>query len=94
MTDKTYWRLNEIDINKLYKLTDKYKDINNVYLSLEVSIQPDENYDLFYNRIKLYYNDFDEDKLFTLNELYVKFKEQNEYTEYADYLTTTNTPTT
>lgn len=84
--DKTYWGLSEIEINKLWRLTDRYKDFPNVYLSLEVFLQPDENYDYFYNRIKINYNDFNEDKLFTLNDLIVKFKEQDKYNEYADYI--------
>ena len=84
--DKTYWGLSEIEINKLWRLTDRYKDFPNVFLSLEVFLQPDENYDYFYNRIKINYNDFNEDKLFTLNDLIVKFKEQNKYNEYADYI--------
>lgn len=84
--DKTYWGLSEIEINKLWRLTDRYKDFPNVFLSLEVFLQPDENYDYFYNRIKINYNDFNEDKLFTLNDLIVKFKEQDKYNEYADYI--------
>lgn len=86
MTEKTYWGLTEEEINKLWRLTDRYKDFPNVYLSLEVFLQPLENYDYFYNRIKINYNDFNEDKLFTLNDLIVKFKEQDKYNEYADYI--------
>ena len=86
MTEKTYWGLTEEEINKLWRLTDRYKDFPNVYLSLEVFLQPEENYDYFYNRIKINYNDFNEDKLFTLNDLIVKFKEQDKYNEYADYI--------
>ena len=95
MTEKTYWGLTETEINKLWRLTNRYKDFPNVYLSLEVFLQPDENYDYFYNRIKINYNDFNEDKLFTLNDLIIKFKEQDKYTEYNDYiLNSTNDPTT
>lgn len=86
MTEKTYWGLTEEEINKLWRLTDRYKDFPNVYLSLEVFLQPEENYDYFYNRIKINYNDFNEDKLFTLNDLIVKFKEQDKYNEYTDYI--------
>ena len=86
MTDKTYWGLTEEEINKLWRLTDRYKDFPNVFLSLEVFLQPGEDYDYFYNRIKINYNDFNEDKLFTLNDLIVKFKEQDKYNEYADYI--------
>jgi len=93
MTDKTYWGLNEIEINKLFRLTDKYKDFPNVFLSLEVFLQPEEDYNYFNDKIKINYPEFNEDILFTLNELIKKFKEQNEYNEYDDYLKSTNSPT-
>ena len=92
MTDKTYWGLNEIEINKLVRLTDKYKDYPNIFLSLEVFLQPEEDYNYFNDKIKINYPEFNEDILFTLNELIKKFKEQNEYNEYDDYLKTTNGP--
>lgn len=92
MTEKTYWGLNETDINKLWRLTDKYKNYPNVFLSLEVFLQPEEDYNYFYDKIKINYPEFNEDKLFTLNGLIINFKEQNEYNEYNEYLKRTNDP--
>jgi cobalamin biosynthesis Co2+ chelatase CbiK len=92
MTDKTYWGLNEIEINKLFRLTDKYKNFPNVFLSLEVFLQPEEDYNYFYDKIKINYPDFSENKLFTLNGLIINFKEQNEYNEYNEFLNSTNNP--
>lgn len=93
---KTYWGLSEDEICKLWKLTNRYKDCNNVYLLFEVYPTPEETYQYFYDRIKINYNDFDEDKLFTLNDLLIKFKEQDKYIEYNDYinLRSNNTPLT
>jgi hypothetical protein len=85
MTDKTYWSLTEEEINKLFRLTDKYKDFPNVFLSLEVFLQPGEDYNYFYDKIKINYPDFGEDILFTLNELIIDFKKQNEFNEFNDY---------
>jgi hypothetical protein len=92
MTDKTYWSLTEEEINKLFRLTDKYKNFPNVFLSLEVFLQPEEDYNYFYDKIKINYPDFSENKLFTLNELIKKFKEQHLYNEYDGYLKSTNSP--
>jgi hypothetical protein len=92
MTDKTYWGLNEIEINKLFRLTDKYKNFPNVFLSLEVFLQPEEDYNYFYDKIKINYPDFSENKLFSLNGLIINFKEQNEYNEYNEFLNSTNNP--
>lgn len=87
MTDnKTYWGLNEFEVNKLFKLTDKYKNLNNVFLSLEIKLQPEDTYEYFFNKIIEKYNDFIEDNLFSLNEHMISFKEQNKYNEYYDYL--------
>jgi len=92
MTDKTYWSLTEEEINKLFRLTDKYKNFPNVFLSLEVFLQPEEDYNYFYDKIKINYPDFSENKLFTLNGLIINFKEQNEYNEYNEFLNSTNNP--
>lgn len=92
MTEKTYWGLNETDINKLFRLTDKYKNYPNVFLSLEVFLQPEEDYNYFNDKIKINYPEFNEDILFTLNELIINFKEQNKYNEYNEYLNSTNDP--
>jgi hypothetical protein len=92
MTDKTYWSLTEEEINKLFRLTDKYKNFPNVFLSLEVFLQPEEDYNYFYDKIKINYPDFSENKLFSLNGLIINFKEQNEYNEYNEFLNSTNNP--
>jgi len=49
---KTYWGLNEYEINKLWKLTDRYKDANGIYLSLEVSLLPEDTYQYFFDKVK------------------------------------------
>lgn len=86
MTDiKTYWGLTEIELNKFWKLMDKNKDLNNVYLSLEVKIENDDTYDYYKNKVKENYNDFEDDMVYTVNQHLCNFKEQNELNEYNEY---------
>jgi methionyl-tRNA formyltransferase len=82
---KTYWGLNEIEVNKLWKMTDKYKNTNGIYLSLEVKIQAEDNYQLFFNKVKNDYPDFIEEDLFKLEDKMEEFKKQDEYDEYYEY---------
>ena len=63
-----------------------------MFLSLEVFLQPEEDYNYFNDKIKINYPDFNEDKLFSLNGLIINFKEQNEYNEYNEFLNSTNNP--
>ncbi|NBX83975.1 MAG: hypothetical protein EBQ95_00010 [Gammaproteobacteria bacterium] len=90
---KTYWGLNEYEINKLWKLTDKYKNANCVYLSLEIKIEPEDNYQYFFDKVKNNYSSFTEEDLLILNDRMEAFKAQTEHNDYNDYLnSTTDTP--
>jgi hypothetical protein len=82
---KTYWGLNEYEINKLWKLTEKYKNANCIYLSLEVLLLPEETYQYYFDKVKNNYPNFTEEDLLTLNDRMLPFKEQNEYNDYNDY---------
>jgi hypothetical protein len=82
---KTYWGLNEYEINKLWKLTDKYKDANGIYLSLEVKKEPEDTYQYFFDKVKNNYPNFTEDDLFKLEEKMEDFKKQDNYNEYFNF---------
>lgn len=87
MAEKTYWGLNEVEVNKLWKTTEKYKNANGIYLSLEVKIEPEDTYQYFFDKVKNNYPDFTEDDLFKLEEKMEDFKKQDNYNEYNDYYT-------
>ena len=83
MTEKTYWGLNEVEINEMFKAHEEFKDKNGIYLSIEV--KPTKTYEEYEEIIKLKYPEFNNSKFMSIIALLVVFKEQNKYLEYNDF---------
>jgi hypothetical protein len=85
---KTYFSLSEIDINKFFKASYKYRNNQNIFLSLNVEIDND-NINKIYNdyieKIKQIKENFNESDLLILADDMIDFN-KSDYNEYNDYL--------
>jgi hypothetical protein len=87
MTEKTYWGLNELELNKMWKLTDKYKNAFNIFLSIDkLNLQEQDTYDYYYEKIINKYPDFTIDMLYAVDDDMEDFKDKDKtYNDYYDY---------
>jgi hypothetical protein len=84
--EKTYWGLNETEIGKIWKLIEKNKSLNNIYLLADVKFEPDDTYEFYYNKIISKYPDFIEDDLLNCDVDLAHFiNEDKTYIDYYDY---------
>jgi hypothetical protein len=91
MTEKTYWGLSEIDINRFWKSLPDYKDKLNVYLTLKEEYT--EPYEYYLEKVLLIDPDFTEQTLIDIHIDMIDFKDNSDFTDYNDYKIDKNKPT-
>ena len=90
--NKTWWGLNEYDVNRFWKSYEDHYKKNCVYLSLvvDLSTYDDHNikqlYNNYVNNIKIRFPNFKYTDLVELSDDYERFINQDKYNEYVDFI--------
>ena len=91
MSNKTYWGLNEIELNQFWKSIPAHKETKYTYLTLEEEYK--EPYEYYLEKVKIIEPDFIEEMLINTHIDIIDFRDNSEFTEYAEYKAFHNIPT-